>query len=319
MGYVTTHLKREFTIDSIVTIHYFEYSADVDFRGESHNFWELLYVDRGKLFVPAGNADCILSAGEVIFHEPMEFHAFHSISDRPPNLVVMSFLCDSPFLDFFRHGVFRLTVGEQMTISQIIEAANLCFSTPLNVPTIERVAFRSNQVRGYSHLIALYLEQLLLTIYQHRQALSFPEQSAFTVNVDERTPRENFIAKIIQYMEAHLTEKVTLQELCAVFALSSSTLEAAFKKEKKYSPITYFSRMKIDKAKELLREGNMNITEIAYYLSFSSLQHFSREFKKSTGFTPKEYQSSVKEISRGFRGSSPVHRVFNNDNGNISR
>lgn len=48
MAYVKTYLKREIVIDSIVTIHYFEYTSDFIFHGESHDFWEFLYVDRGE-------------------------------------------------------------------------------------------------------------------------------------------------------------------------------------------------------------------------------------------------------------------------------
>ena len=47
MTYVKTQLKREITIPAIVTIHYFEYMKDFAFKGESHDFWEFLYVDKG--------------------------------------------------------------------------------------------------------------------------------------------------------------------------------------------------------------------------------------------------------------------------------
>ena len=47
MTYIETKLKREIVIDSIITIHYFEYMRDFVFRGESHDFWEFMYVDKG--------------------------------------------------------------------------------------------------------------------------------------------------------------------------------------------------------------------------------------------------------------------------------
>jgi len=48
MTYIETKLKREIVIDSIITIHYFEYMRDFVFRGESHDFWEFMYVDKGR-------------------------------------------------------------------------------------------------------------------------------------------------------------------------------------------------------------------------------------------------------------------------------
>ena len=48
MTYIETKLKREIVIDSIITIHYFEYMRDFVFRGEFHDFWEFMYVDKGS-------------------------------------------------------------------------------------------------------------------------------------------------------------------------------------------------------------------------------------------------------------------------------
>lgn len=71
--------EKEIVIDSIITIHYFEYMRDFVFRGESHDFWEFLYVDRGTVLVTAGESDFQLTTGNIIFHKPKEFHAIRSI------------------------------------------------------------------------------------------------------------------------------------------------------------------------------------------------------------------------------------------------
>ena len=59
MTYIRTHLKREIVIDSIITIHYFEYMKDFVFHGESHDFWEMLYVDKGSVQVRSGEDTAI--------------------------------------------------------------------------------------------------------------------------------------------------------------------------------------------------------------------------------------------------------------------
>lgn len=51
MSYQFTELKEELIIKKIVSLHYFEYMSDFTFPGESHNFWEFLYVDKGELQV----------------------------------------------------------------------------------------------------------------------------------------------------------------------------------------------------------------------------------------------------------------------------
>ena len=56
------------------------------------------------------------------------------------------------------------------------------------------------------------------------------------------------------------------------------------------SVMTYFSQLKIDCAKRMLRESNLSVTQIADKLSFDSPNYFSKIFKKLTGFTPLQYK-----------------------------
>lgn len=61
--------------------------------------------------------------------------------------------------------------------------------------------------------------------------------------------------------------------------------------ENTYSSIeNYLILRKVDLVKELLQEGNMNLTEIAYRLNYSSVSHLSGQFKKTTGLTPSSFQ-----------------------------
>ena len=59
MTYIKTKLKRSIDIDAIITLHYFEYMKDYVFDGESHDFWEFVFVDSGNLFVTAGDKEVL--------------------------------------------------------------------------------------------------------------------------------------------------------------------------------------------------------------------------------------------------------------------
>ena len=78
MGYETIRLEKPFTIDEIVSIHYFEYTSTYAFEGEQHDFWEFLYVDKGEVSVRAGETDHTLRKGQIIFHKPGEFHSLRA-------------------------------------------------------------------------------------------------------------------------------------------------------------------------------------------------------------------------------------------------
>lgn len=112
MGYVSTRMKKEINIESIVTIHYFEYMKNFVFQGESHDFWELLYVDKGEVSVRAENEWLTLHAGDIIFHRPNEFHAFESIgkSSKPcRDLLLLLFTRHALVPETTHHSDFRRT------------------------------------------------------------------------------------------------------------------------------------------------------------------------------------------------------------------
>ena len=72
----------------------------------------------------------------------------------------------------------------------------------------------------------------------------------------------------------------------------------------------YFNYMKIERAKKIIRNGNMNFTEISYFLSYSSLQYFSKQFRKITGMAPMEYCSSVKGLSKTVNGDTRIMDIW---------
>ena len=109
------------------------------------------------------------------------------------------------------------------------------------------------------------------------------------------------LIRVVHYMQEHVQEQIDMNTLCDVFYMSRSTLQHLFHKEFGCGPMEYFSRMKIRRAREMMREENCNITEIAARLSYGSVQYFSRQFKKETGMSPMEYLSSVKGITQALR------------------
>ena len=79
--------------------------------------------------------------------------------------------------------------------------------------------------------------------------------------------------------------------------IGRSQLQKLFRDQYQCGVIEFFSRMKIDFAKQLIRENDMNFTQISDFLGYSSIHYFSRQFKKLSGMTPTEYATSIKAIS----------------------
>ena len=66
MDFERLYLKEELSITRIITIHYFEYTSTYHFAGESHDFWEFLYVDKGEIHVTADSLRTTLKKGDII-------------------------------------------------------------------------------------------------------------------------------------------------------------------------------------------------------------------------------------------------------------
>lgn len=304
MAYFSTPLNIEFHIREIITVHYFEYMKDFVFSGEAHDFWEFLYVDKGEITVQANHSIYHLKAGDVIFHKPNEFHALKASGKKAPNLVAISFRCTNESMKYFEEKSCSLNQEERFLISGIISEARQAFSTPLHIPSVEKVELAPSSPFGAAQLILLYLQMFLIHVKRNH----FEEEGApiHAIPTEQITLSSNstHLEQIIQFMEFHICEHLSIKTICDEFSISRSTLHSLFHREKNCGAIDYFNLMKIERSKEIMRDGNMNFTEIAYFLSYSSLQYFSKQFKKTTGMSPLEYFNSVKKYSNEVTNAS---------------
>ncbi|UUZ83271.1 AraC family transcriptional regulator [Paenibacillus sp. P26] len=130
---------------------------------------------------------------------------------------------------------------------------------------------------GYEFLSRTLLQQLLFAIAQNLKK----EHHNYSTSLK--------VEKIIHYMHEHLQDKITLTHLSDLVQLSPAYLSRTFKEITGYSPIEFFNKMKVDKAKEMILEGNWKIKEIAGALGFTDEFYFSRIFKQTEGLSPSEF------------------------------
>ena len=137
--FTPTVLAKAIDIPAVVTVHYFEYAKDYVFEGESHDFWELLYVDKGEVEVMADKTGYRLRQGDMIFHKPGEFHNVFANGVVAPNLVVVAFLCESPGMRYFEGKILRTGADERELLARLVNEARDAFSCPLDDPHTTRM------------------------------------------------------------------------------------------------------------------------------------------------------------------------------------
>lgn len=299
MSYENITLSQDLEIKEIVTVHYFEYLSTFSFPGETHNFWEFLYVDKGEVEVNADGKKFALEKNQIIFHKPNEFHGLKANGIIAPNLVVISFYCEAPCMCFFENQILHINEFERNLLGQIIREAKNTFSSPLGDPHLKKLERHKEVPFGSEQLIKINLEHLLIhLIRRFRTSEVVPSMNTLR---QEKTTKMNYddevINCIIRYMETHLESRLTIDQICVDHSIGRSQLQNLFQSKFQCGVIEYFSNMKIEAAKQCIRETNMNFTQIAEKLGFSSVHYFSRQFKKISNMTPTEYSSSVKIVS----------------------
>lgn len=288
MSYRSITLNDCIHIEKLYTIHYFEYMRDFSFEGESHNFWEFVYVDKGAVRISMGNMEIVLNKGDIAFHKPNEFHEVIASEDSAPNLIVISFECEDPAMNFFRQKVLRIDEREHSILAEILIEARKLLDCPLDDPYTQYMPKKPSAPQDCEQYIRILLEFFLLHL--RRRYLTGMAVSNTTI----KPKRSELFMQIVTYMENHISDKLTIEQICRDNMIGRTQLQKMFQKECNQGIIEYFSKLKIDSAKHLIRSGKMNFSQIAETLGYSSVHYFSRQFKKITDMTPSEYESSVK-------------------------
>lgn len=111
--------------------------------------------------------------------------------------------------------------------------------------------------------------------------------------VQQRSAEPPVITKAKEYIGAHQTEDLRLSDVARAVNTSTFYFCKMFKRVTGLNFTDYVSRIRIEKAKNLLLNRNLRVSEIAYEVGFQSLTHFNRVFKKVLGVSPTKYRSRL--------------------------
>ncbi len=110
------------------------------------------------------------------------------------------------------------------------------------------------------------------------------------IRFNSDAPEDKFVA-IDAYIESHITERITVDDLAQLVHFHPNYFIKFFTKYYGVPPHKHITRKKLDYAKKLLTETDLTLEEIADKLKYNSAFHFSSSFKKNNGFSPSTYRS----------------------------
>lgn len=285
-NYFQHKLSNLISINKIVTIHYFEFDVAFQSTGESHDFWELVYAEKESLLCSADGEKIVLKQGEILFHKPNEFHTLATNGKNAPNVFILSFVCKSESVKFFENKKFALSAHLAKFIYSILEEGRKTFDIPYSDPKLKKMKLLPNPTLGGEQLIKNYLEIFLINLLR--------EQTETAQGNSTFLPWKEFSAKpvddVVAILKRNIYTSLSIDDICNETAYSRAYLFRIFKAKTGKSIMQYYTELKIKQAKQLLRENELSVGEIAEKLAFSAPDYFIKTFKRITGLTPLAYK-----------------------------
>ena len=257
-------------VENIYTFFYQEKEPGFCFSGESHEILELTYVDHGCLHSVTDGQEMTLEQGDLTIYGPGQFHMQYADIDVAVRYVTITFSLSGS--------------GWQKLLNRKFQAAQD------GLILLERLLREMEQPGLFAEDTIVSLLSLLLL---HLLRLDQDKPKAPT-SVGAIQNENELIRRTQLYISQHLRQKLSVPGVARHVGVSASYLTALFQKHLHIAPGEYIRRLKLQESKQMIREGKLNFTAIAEELNYSTVHHFSRQFKEKFGITPTEYAKSIR-------------------------
>lgn len=271
-----------------------------------HDEVEFLYITEGSLILRTEHETYPLHTGHVYFINPGTVHALFGSSRRSHHfalvfpLELLSFsrydVCQNTYLEPLLSGKLRFPIGTELTPECTCQIGTLiCRAARLY---LEPPAFQPNPLS-----IKILLLQILEILFSHRSFLS--REHVFSRPSPDHYP----LKPVFAYIEAHYTEKITLEQLAGVIHMNRNYFCKYFKEKTGKTPFSYLNEFRINQASSMLLQSELSITEVAINSGFDNMSYFIRQFKHYKGCTPSSFRR-VQKTENSDRSTSPPDSFY---------
>lgn len=272
-------IKKTFTVRTIVAA--LDYNPLVVIEPpyeEEYGFWQLFYVTKGQMSILRDGKEEIISAGQVVFRPPAKKSTMIYPQTHELCVGILDFICEDEAMHYFGTGPITLDGREKSFLSHLIKEATEFYDN------------KNSDISLWPELISSGLENFLIRLYGRMQGIFLPQAEDGKIN------SHNGVSKMVERINALLEERrfsnITIDEIASIFNESPNILMKRYKKEMRKSIMEHYLDLKLQTAVHLILTSDMNFTEISELLGFSSVNYFSKFFKKRMGMTLTEYSKN---------------------------
>ena len=257
-------------VSGLYTLFYHEKEQGFLFPGDQHPVFELTYVDSGSLHSVTEGQDLLLEQGDLLICAPGQWHMQYADIGVAPRFVTATFSLENWEIESLSQRIFHTTPRQSALLQQMLQ--------------------EQESAGDHAEEMLLSLLTQLLILLQRQESTPAPPSAALPIGSSEN----QIIRRAQQYITTHVREKLSVPGIAKGIDVSASYLTALFQKHLQISPGEYIRRIKLQESKQMIREGSLNMTQIASALQYSTIHHFSRQFKEKFGITPSEYAKSIR-------------------------
>ena len=264
-------------IQDILGYYYRIRTPGYRFRGESHPFFELTYIDTGVMHTEVDGTAYTLREKEMIIYGPGQHHTQYTDENQTVSYVTILFNMEN--------------LSEDIQSNWYDVLINKVF--PYNKKTYTLIkTFVRESTTGVPYMDSLMLCLLSETIIRLLQG-EYVVPTAQPASVVRQNYQDELFDRINAYVESNICEPLTIAEICQQFSLSRSSLHLLFRNAVNQSPKKFISDMKLEKSCQMLRENKYTISEISLKLGYSSIHYFSNAFNQKYHISPSEYAKRI--------------------------
>ena len=279
--YLRHRIINVIDIKELMALEYLDLKGKYRDYSESHDFWELCYIQKGEFSLCIDNKEISLTEGEMAIVSPDREHRY--ISSNYDNLAfVICFESPSQSLKALADRNFDLDDAQILCLENIIAEAQKTFfmndEDQLDVLPYPNFGGQQATIAQLEYLLICTLRKIS------------SKENAEVVFLDDNEFYSDLVGVIIKYFEKNIDKRMTLDQICDKMNYSRSFLCRTFKQQTGESLISRFNNMKIQRAKHLLKTTNISVASIAHDLGFTDAKYFNTIFKKATGVAPGVYR-----------------------------
>ena len=255
-------------------------------RWHWHPELEFNVITKGSIEYYVDNEHFTLSAGQGILKNANVLHMAEP-AQNTPDAEMFSVIMDAQFIAPARSVIYQKYVAP-LERNQKLRFLPLSPEEPWQQSILEtlREAYRLSQEEAGAY--ELHIHRLMCAIWQtlSENAHSIPERPLTATELTDQVR----IKQMIEYIQAHFQEKLTLDDIAAQANISRNSCLNCFKRVLGMSPMEYVIGQRVERALHLLDSGELSVAEISDLCGFGDPSYFGKAFRKRTGLTPSQYR-----------------------------